>query len=126
ESFLLMNCVFGKVVISDDGSNKEHLENVKVLKDKYFFDLICAETNSGLGNNINKGQDAIITPYTLYIQEDFVPAEIFPKRLKEALEFMKKDEELDIVRFYAYFPYPYLKNIDDTFSEMYISPFSKN
>src|SRR5690606_22146434 len=81
---------------------------------------------NGLGNNINKGQDAIVTPYTLYIQEDFVPAEIFPKRLKEALEFMELDEELDIVRFYAYFPYPYLKNIDDTFSAMYMKRFGKD
>ena len=35
--------------------------------------------DSGLGNNINKGQDAVKTPLTLYVQEDFTPAAIFPE-----------------------------------------------
>src|SRR5690606_42087827 len=59
ESFSLLNCVFGRIVISDDGSNKEHSEHISTLQKKYGFDLICTQRNSGLGNNINKGQDAI-------------------------------------------------------------------
>src|SRR5690554_2565351 len=70
ESFHLLKCVFGGIVVSDDGSRQEHLDYVKSLQAKYSIRLLCAAQNKGLGNNINKGQDAVMTPFTLYIQED--------------------------------------------------------
>jgi glycosyltransferase involved in cell wall biosynthesis len=117
-AFKTLNCQFEDIVVSDDGSRPEHLEAIKVLQSTYPFRLITAAKNSGLGHNINKGQQAVTTPYTLYVQEDFVPRNIFPNCLKEALQYMDERRDLDLVRFYSYFKYPYLIPVKQGFSEM--------
>ena len=117
-TFQLYGIRFEDVVVSDDGSKPENLEKVKLLQNKFIFRLITTPKNKGLGNNINKGQDAVKTPYTLYVQEDFEPKPAFAEHFKDALQFMQQDKELDIVRFYAYFRYPYLKTYGKDFSEM--------
>jgi hypothetical protein len=75
-----------------------------------------------LGNNLNKGQDAVLTPYTLYVQEDFTPTAIFPEHFADVLIMMNKRKDFDIARFYAYDPYPYLKPYKNGFSKMLIKP----
>ena len=121
-----LDCRFGDIVVSDDGSKSEHLEKIKSLHGSYVFRLITTPVNKGLGNNINKGQDAVTTPYTLYVQEDFEPSDIFPEHFKDALQFMNEDKGLDIVRFYAYFIYPTLKPYGKGFSEMKYSALNLN
>lgn len=118
ESFARLNCSFAQVVVSDDGSKAEHVEYLKTLQPRFTFTLVTTEKNRGLGNNINKGQDAVTAPYTLYVQEDFEPSAIFPAHFKDALDFMEERADLDIVRFYAYFPYPYRKPYGKGFSEL--------
>jgi len=118
KTFKDQNCEFGDIVVSDDASKPEHLEKIKNLQNSYSFRLITAKKNGGLGNNINKGQDAVITPYTLYVQEDFVPTEEFAANFQEAYNIMKERPDFDIIRFYAYFKYPYLKPFRNEFSEM--------
>lgn len=117
-NFRDLNCHFDDIVVSDDGSKPEHLEKIKALHSTYSFRLITTPKNRGLGNNINKGQEAVTTPYTVYIQEDFVPLETFPPKLLEALQFMNEQSDLDMVRFYAYFKYPYLTPFKNGFSRM--------
>ncbi len=117
-AFRQLDFHFGGIVVSDDGSRPEHLERLQLLRAEYDFALITTPQNRGLGNNINKGQDAVTTPYTLYVQEDFEPSDIFPEHFADALQFMKEDEHLDIVRFYAYFPYPLMKPYGKGFSRM--------
>jgi glycosyltransferase involved in cell wall biosynthesis len=117
-SFEKLGCRFEDIVVSDDGSKPEHVEKIRSLHDTYTFRLITTPKNRGLGNNINKGQDAVKTPYTLYIQEDFVPLDTFPARLQDAIQLMNERKELDMVRFYAYFKYPYLTPVRNGFSEM--------
>ncbi|HET8827913.1 MAG TPA: glycosyltransferase [Pelobium sp.] len=112
---------FNQIVVSDDGSKPEHLEYVKNLQAVYPFKLVTTPKNKGLGNNINKGQKVIETPYTLYIQEDFVPQRIFSDKLEKAHQFLQHDPFLDFVRFYAYFKFPNLTSISDGFSEMHFS-----
>ena len=120
---LLQKCVslevsFAEIVVSDDGSKAEHLENINQLKNKYHFTLITTPKNRGLGHNINKGQDAVKTKYTLYIQEDFVPQLKLIEKLKIAQQFLNDDDNLDFIRFYAYTHFPYLKSFKDGFSLM--------
>ena len=117
-SFKNLNCTFEDIVVSDDGSKPEHQEYLKSLEKSLSFRLITTEKNKGLGNNINKGQDAVKTAYTLYVQEDFDPTAIFPEKFKTALEIINEKPDIDIVRFYAYFKYPYLKPYKNGFSEM--------
>jgi glycosyltransferase involved in cell wall biosynthesis len=114
-----LKCSFGEIVVSDDGSNDEHLGNLRSLQKTFGFKLITTPVNRGLGHNINKGQDAVSKPYTLYIQEDFEPSNEFPHLFLQGLSHMKEKEELDIIRFYAYSPYAYLKPYDAHFSQMY-------
>ncbi|KQS26963.1 glycosyltransferase [Dyadobacter sp. Leaf189] len=121
KSFEDLGCRFGNIVVSDDGSKPEHITYINSLKNTYTFELVTTPKNRGLGNNINKGQDAVKTPYTLYVQEDFVPQAIFPDKLKSAFGFMQERKELDFVRFYAYFKYPYLKPYKSGFSDMVFS-----
>ncbi|WCT10570.1 glycosyltransferase [Mucilaginibacter jinjuensis] len=117
-AFAAQDISFGGIVVSDDGSKPEHQEYLQSIKDKYGFNLVTTPKNKGLGNNINKGQDAVTTPYTLYVQEDFDPFPGYGKHLADALSIMEKRKEMDIVRFYAYFKYPYLKPYRDGYSEM--------
>jgi glycosyltransferase involved in cell wall biosynthesis len=118
KSFIALNCKFEDIVVSDDGSKAEHLDYLNLIKDRYGFRLITTPKNKGLGNNINKGQDAVKTPLTVYVQEDFTPTAIFPQRFEEAVRLIDERPELDVVRFYAYFEYPYLKNAVNGFYEM--------
>lgn len=109
---------FGEIIVSDDCSRADQLLILEELQAKYNFRLITTPINKGLANNINKGQDAVKTPYTLYIQEDFLPFPAFVEKLKVAYQFMKDDADLDFVRFYAYFMHPYLKPVAEGFSQM--------
>ncbi|MCF2488802.1 glycosyltransferase [Dyadobacter sp. CY347] len=126
KSFEDLNCQFGDIVVSDDGSKPEHLDRIRAMKVRYQFNLVTTPVNRGLGDNINKGQEAVKTPYTLYVQEDFKPREIFPAHFEDALAFMNEDPQLDIVRFYAYFSYPNLKPFKKGFSEMVYSFWDMN
>lgn len=122
ENFKNLQCVFEDIVVSDDGSRPEHLNEVINLQKEFSFRLITTPHNKGLGNNLNKGQDAVTTPFTLYVQEDFIPKALFPQRLHESFVFLKEREDLDIVRYYAYFKYPFLKPFKSGFSEVLFSP----
>ncbi|WP_295767339.1 glycosyltransferase [uncultured Mucilaginibacter sp.] len=117
-AFQKQNIVFGDIVVSDDGSKPEHLTKLKEIAPLYNFRLITTPKNGGLGNNINKGQDAVNTAYTLYVQEDFDPFADYATRLTDALSIMDERPDVDMVRFYAYFKYPYLKPYRNGFSEM--------
>ncbi len=86
-AFQTLQCSFGGIVVSDDGSKPEHQEKLRALQQQYNFNLVTTPQNRGLGNNINKGQDAVTTTYTLYVQEDFEPSSIFPEHFKDALNF---------------------------------------
>ena len=117
-TFEQLECQFGDIVVSDDGSRPEHLNKVTNLKDRYKFNLITTPQNRGLGHNINKGQDAVKTPLTLYVQEDFQPSPYFPEYFVEALKYMRTEPQWDIIRFYAYFPYTNLRKYSEDYSEM--------
>lgn len=118
QNFEDLKCSFGDIIVSDDCSKPEHLEYLKLLQDRYKFKLITTPQNKGLGHNINKGQDAVRTPYTLYVQEDFTVADDFVKHFSNAMEIMRERSDMDMIRFYAYFKYPYLKKYKYGFSEM--------
>ncbi|MES2703261.1 MAG: glycosyltransferase family A protein [Bacteroidota bacterium] len=121
-AFERLNCRFDDIVVSDDGSRDEHLNAIRGLQSRFEFRLLTTPENKGLGHNINKGQDAVHTPYTLYVQEDFVPRDVFPACLQESLRHMNEREDIDIVRFYSYFKYPCLKPIKEGLAEMYFNP----
>jgi len=125
-SFESLNCRFDEIVVSDDGSNKEQLAHISNLQQRFSFRLIGAETNQGLGHNLNKGQQAVRSPLTLYVQEDFIPTPLFPENFQNAITLFDEDAKLDVVRFYAYFAYPYLKPIKFGYSEMLIEPWQLN
>ena len=109
---------FNEIVISDDGSRPEHLKRLKELEEKYKLRIIYSDKNRGLANNLNKGQAVIGTPYTLYVQEDFVPTEKFAQSLNDGWSLIKENPDIDLVRFYAYKKYPYRKPLKNGFSEM--------
>ncbi len=121
KTFKEQSFTFGDIVVSDDGSKPEQLVNLKKIQSIYGFNLVTTPKNKGLGNNINKGQDAVKTPYTLYVQEDFVPFPIFAEKFTVALKALEDKPALDIARFYAYFKYPFLQFYKHGFSEMLFS-----
>ena len=121
-TFRDLKCSFEEIVVSDDGSKPEHLKALHDLKEEFKFKLITTPKNRGLGHNINKGQTAVTSPYTLYVQEDFIPTSIFPAKFMKALEIMERESKWDIIRFYAYGPYPYMQTYDEDYSEMMIKP----
>lgn len=124
KGFQSQECEFESVVVSDDCSKGKHAENLQALKDEFNFVLFTSPQNKGLGNNINKGQSLVTTPYTLYVQEDFIPTSKFADSFKEALVLMRKDKSLDYIRFYAYTLYPHIKPYFDNFYETIYKPWS--
>ncbi|GAB3721005.1 glycosyltransferase family 2 protein [Spirosoma lituiforme] len=126
KSFQALNCQFGAIIVTDDGSQPLHLDRIKKLQQKMPFQLLTSPRNMGAGYNMNKGQRAVKTPYTLFVEDDFEAGPQFPAALRESLAQMNKRSELDIVRFYAYFRYPYLKPDSAKFSEMVFSPLATN
>jgi glycosyltransferase involved in cell wall biosynthesis len=123
-AFKVLNCRFEEIVVSDDGSKPEQLERVMAMQSLYDFRLITSPKNRGFPNNLNKGQDAVKTPYTLYIQEDFVPTTGFPPHLQDALQFMTEDSKHDYIRFWSFYRYPNLKPYGKGFSEIVFSPWN--
>jgi glycosyltransferase involved in cell wall biosynthesis len=121
-SFKNLGIQFYDIVVSDDGSKLEHLNKLLELQDEWKFNLVTTPSNKGLGNNINKGQDNVDTAYTLYVQEDFIPKPLFKEKLATSLEILEERKEYDMVRYYAYFKYPFLQKFKDGFSEMIFSP----
>lgn len=117
KSFHDFNYKFGDIVVSDDGSEASQQTYLKELQQLYQFRLITTPVNKGLGNNINKGQEAVNTPYTLYIQEDFIPKPAFLPHFTDALQIMQQEKKWDMVTLYSYGPYPYLKPYKLGFSE---------
>lgn len=117
-AFKERNIKFSEIIVSDDGSLPENIEKLDKLRNEYDFKLLTVPKNRGLGNNINKGQKAVKTAYTLYVQEDFIPCEDYSKHLLNAQNILDSKNEIDIIRFYAYFKYPYLKPYKNEFSEM--------
>lgn len=128
KSFKELNCNFGDIVVSDDGSEAKQLSHIKSIQDTYGFRLITTPVNKGLGNNINKGQEAVTTPYTLYIQEDFIPKTEFIPHFTDAFNMMQENGDLDMATLYSYAPYPYLKPYKLGFSEKIfkLSPWYSN
>ena len=63
-----LNCRFQDIVVSDDASRPEELEQVQRMQQAYNFRLVTTPQNKGYGNCVHKGHDAVTTPYTLYIQ----------------------------------------------------------
>jgi len=118
QSFKKLGISFGAIVVSDDGSEPGHLDYLKLLQDGLDFRLITTEKNRGLGNNINKGQDAVTTAYTLYVQEDFDPMPAFAGHFADGLTIIDERKDIDLVRFYAYTNYPYLQPVGNGFSLM--------
>ena len=121
-----LGCRFDDIVVSDDGSRPEHLEKLNFLKQEYNFQLITSPVNKGFANCINKGQDAVKTPYTLYIQEDFEIADQFPPHLVDALEIMNKNKDIDYIRFWSFYRFPTLKPFGKGFSETIYNPWNLN
>lgn len=100
-SLARLNCRFEEIVVSDDASRPEEMAQVKRIQGIYNFRLVTTPKNGGYGNCINKGEDAIDTPYTIYLQEDFVPFAVFPEHFKDALQIMNEDKSIDYIRFWA-------------------------
>ncbi|WP_158795384.1 glycosyltransferase family 2 protein [Pedobacter sp. L105] len=126
EAFSGLGCSFEEIVVSDDGSKPEHLDYIKELKLKYDFTLVTVPKNKGLGNNINKGQDAVKTEYTFYVQEDFVPLKDFLVNFQNGVKIIEEDKEVDTIRYYSYINYPDLVPFRDGFSLMVFDPWSLN
>ncbi len=124
KAFEAISCSFEEIVVSDDASKPEHQQAMEALNKEIPFRLVTTPKNKGLANNLNKGQAAVKTPYTLYVQEDFIPKPAFIARLKEAVGFLNRDPSLDIVRFYAYYAYAHLKPFEKGFSMMEYKPWS--
>lgn len=122
KSFKDLHCTFGDVVVSDDGSRPEVIHNLKKLQEEYNFKFVLSPENKGLANNLNKGQKAVKSTYTLYVQEDFVAKPAFPENFERALEIIRTDSTIDTIRFYSYFHYPHTESYDEIYDEMIFEP----
>ncbi len=124
KSFADAGISFKDIIVSDDASNATHLNYLNTLRLTYDFDLVTTPQNEGLGNNLNKGQDAVKTEFTLYVQEDFTPLAGCLEHLQEAHKIMSDDTSIDSIRFYSYLDYPNIIPYKKGFSKMEFNPWS--
>ncbi len=117
---------FGEIVVSDDGSSPENQEALRSLSGIFRFRLLLSTTNKGLGHNLNRGQDAVRTPYTLYVQEDFLPEEKFTEILNESVALLDRDKDLDLVRYFANFEFPYFRPFNAHFNQLFAPTFGRD
>lgn len=125
-SFKQLNVSFYEIIVSDDSSKAIHLNHIEKIRKEFDFKLISSPVNKGLANNLNKGQNAVKSAFTLYVQEDFVPKGDFFESFKDALHLMESDKDIDLIRFHAYDVYPYLKPYKKGYSEMIYKPWFIN
>jgi glycosyltransferase involved in cell wall biosynthesis len=123
-AFRDLGCKFDEIVVSDDSSKPPHQQKLKDIQPVYNFRLVTTPTNKGFPGNINQGQDAVKTPYTLYVQEDFVPLPGCASHLADALQIMNEKPDIDYIRFWSFYRYPTLKPFGKGFSEAYYSPWN--
>jgi len=123
-SFKALDCRFDDIVVADDGSKPDQQEQLKQLQTLYNFNLVLSPKNMGFPHNFNKGQDAVKTPLTLYVQEDFVPSPTFPAHFADAVQFMNTDKSLDYIRFWSFYRYPTMRPVGKGFSELVFSPWN--
>ncbi len=123
ECFRKLDVAFDDIVVSDDGSKPLHLDRLRELAVSHRFRLVTTPANRGLGHNINKGQDAVKTPFTLYVQEDFQPAGLFTQRYADARAILRERPEIDVVRLYDYVKYPHVVPYRNGFSQIEFSLF---
>jgi hypothetical protein len=116
-----LGVTFEDIVVSDDGSRPEHVTRLHALATEFGFRLLTTPVNEGLGHNLNKGQDAVRTPYTLYVQEDFCATDALAARLGSALRVLASEPDIDVVRLYAGVEYPYRVSRGDGYSELKFS-----
>lgn len=114
EKFEELEVKFAQIVVSDDGSGEPYESQLESMKKDFNFDLVLTPVNAGLGNNINKGQDQLRTPYTIYVQEDFLPTEKFVEGFLKAQTYMEDDISIDMVKFWCWHSYPYLRGYKDS------------
>jgi len=126
KTFADQNIFFEEIIVSDDGSKPEYQTHLEELKKQYPFTLVTTPVNKGLGNNLNKGQLAVGTPYTLYVQEDCIPTKDFLIHFQEALEIMEEDSSIDLIRLFANSRYPYLRPYKKHFLEVLYKPWFLN
>ncbi len=119
QKFGALGVSFGDIVVSDDCSNHDHLHHVLKMQQRFGFRLVQSQRNKGLGNNANKGQAAVNTSLTLYVQDDFEPTADFVSNFESAISLMSEDK-WDLIRFYFFpwDPFPYLKKYKHGFAEM--------
>lgn len=87
-----MLCEF---VVSDDGSDPEHLSTIHRLK----FDVLAlSDVNRGLGSNCNKGLAACRMPFVLQVQDDWRFTGTISD-LRGAFEILNEDGEIGIIQF---------------------------
>ena len=112
----LLNCINAiksinypnfEIVVSDDSSKQEVIETIKTYD---VNTLVIAETNKGLGANINRGLRACKGEFIIYCQEDFLLKASIKKVLPEVLNLISNDK-LDMVRFISSYNFKKLKKI---------------
>ena len=120
-AFRDLGCKFEDIVVSDDASKPEHVARLNELKQIFNYRLVLAPENKGFGNNMNKGRDAVNTPYTLCVLEDFVPLPGCAPHMLDALQIMNEHKDVDYIRFWSFYRYPVMKPYGKGFSEMKLS-----
>jgi len=96
-----------EIVISDDGSTLEHLDNIKKFK---YDQLLLSKYNQGLTNNINKGLKACKGTYILYCQEDFLLDPQIALVLDDCMKLIERNV-LDMIRLTANYKFNSLNKL---------------
>ena len=103
-----------EIVVSDDGSDQEHLDTIKTLN---IDTLVLSNKNEGLASNLNKGIKACKGKYILYVQEDFLMLPEFKNVLKEGLELLDA-HILDMIRYRSNYRFKKLQACTENISKI--------
>lgn len=98
-----------EVVVSDDGSLENHVQNIKTFPIDV---LVLSDKNLGLAANLNKGIKACSGKYIIYCQEDFFIKKSLKKILPDCFDLLDS-KKIDMVRFTANYSFPKLMELSN-------------
>ena len=112
KSILDLNLTNYEIIVSDDGSDLEHVEKIKSFRiDK----LLLWDQNQGLASNLNKGIAFCEGNYLIYCQEDFKLDHNLKTIINECMSLLCTDD-VDLIRFTSNFKFKNLYSLTENIS----------
>ena len=86
-----------ELIISDDGSKKQHIPRLKEISSKFEIDQLLLSAHGGMGSSFNIGLKAATGEYILHLQDDWSLTHT-SNFVSKSIQILKTDKNIAMVR----------------------------